>query len=801
MRAFRNVLGWLLAAGALAAPVVGQSMAGGSLGALGSFGAGVAIADGDVIIGEPNNNLRPGTLYFYRKSGGSWKQASTLAAADGRAGDGFGASITIDGQTMLVTAPRSNENKGTIYVFQKSGQTWRESGRLTASDVVAGDVFGGVATVKGDLALVSAVGQKTGSGAVYVFRRTGGSWQQAGKLTSAEPKDRSAFGASLGILGDVVFVGEPGFNERTGTVHTFRADASGTYTAGSRVSPTGAAKGDGFGQTIALHGDRLLVSALGANGQVGMVFGFARDAAGEWRDSRKLSPFESTRFDGFGQSIAVDGNNVWVGAPRGFLARGSVYHYSSAPGDTLLTGVDRILQEPTGKSPSIQFGSAIAAHGDVAAVAMIGDDFGAGSVVILERIGNSWKQSTIVKSPDERIASVMGKKVECGSDGKAGLFDCKDFDLMSFMSVPDLGGSRGVRLSGNWGWTDPETKKEYALVGRMDALSIVDVTNPEKPVFVAEMAKTKEANPSSWREIKTYKNWALVVSDGSGPHGIQFLDLTRLRNIKTFPAKLEPDYTYKRVNSVHDIVVNEESGMAYAVGSSSGGETCGGGLHMIDIKDPKNPQFLGCFADAQTGRANTGYTHDAQCVMYKGPDEQYKGREICMSSNETMLSIQDVTDKKAPKVVSRAGYPKVGYTHQGWFDDDHRYFYLNDELDEVGGLTQNTRTIVWDVSDLDDPQVVKEFLGTTQASDHNLYVIGDLMYQSNYLAGLRIIDIKDRKNPVEVGYFDTVPYGTNTAGFGGSWNNYPFFKSGNIVINSGGEGLFIVKKKAPKIVS
>ena len=255
------------------------------------------------------------------------------------------------------------------------------------------------------------------------------------------------------------------------------------------------------------------------------------------------------------------------------------------------------------------------------------------------------------------------------------------------------------------------------------------------------------------------------------------------------------------MNSVHDIVVNEESGMAYAVGSSSGGETCGGGLHMIDIKDPKNPQFLGCFADAQTGRANTGYTHDAQCVIYKGPDEQYKGREICMSSNETMLSIQDVTDKKAPKVVSRAGYPKVGYTHQGWFDDEHRYFYLNDELDEVGGLTQNTRTIVWDVSDLDDPQVVKEFLGTTQASDHNLYVIGDLMYQSNYLAGLRIIDIKDRKNPVEVGYFDTVPYGTNTAGFGGSWNNYPFFKSGNIVINSGGEGIFIVRKKGPKVVS
>jgi choice-of-anchor B domain-containing protein len=636
---------------------------------------------------------------------------------------------------------------------------------------------------------------------VYVFKRSGSSWQQVGKLVSPDPKDRSAFGAALGLIGDALFVGEPGFNERTGAVHVFRADASGAFTAAARIAPATAQKSDAFGASMAVQGDRLFVSATGANAQVGLVYGFARDADGEWRESRKLAPFESTRADGFGQSIAVDGANLWIGAPRGFLARGSVYHYATAQGDTLFSDVERIRQEPTGKSPQIQFGSALAARGDVAAIAMIGDDFFAGSVVILERLGSSWKQTAIVKSPDERIASMMGQKVECGSAGKAGIFECKDFDLMAFMSVPDLGGSRGVRLSGNWGWTDPETKKEYALVGRMDALSIVDVTNPEKPVFVAEMAKTKEANPSSWREIKTYRNWALVVSDGAGPHGIQFLDLTRLRTIKQFPARLEPDHTYRRVNSVHDIVVNEEAGMAYAVGSSSGGETCGGGLHMIDLEDPKNPQFLGCFADTGTGRLNTGYTHDAQCVMYKGPDQDYRGREICLSSNETMLSIQDVTDKKAPRVVSRGAYPKVGYTHQGWLDDEQRYFYLDDELDEVSGLTEKTRTIIFDLSDLDDPQVVGEFYGTTAASDHNLYVIGDYVYQSNYLAGLRILDIRDRKNPVEVGYFDTVPYGQNTAGFGGSWNNYPFFKSGNIIVNSGGEGLFIVRKKAPKVVS
>ena len=96
--------------------------------------------------------------------------------------------------------------------------------------------------------------------------------------------------------------------------------------------------------------------------------------------------------------------------------------------------------------------------------------------------------------------------------------------------------------------------------------------------------------------------------------------------------------------------------------------------------------------------------------------------------------------------------------------------------------------------------MVGEFLGTTAASDHNLYIVGNLMYQSNYVAGLRIIDISDRKNPVEVGFFDTAA-GENNPGFSGSWNNYPFFKSGNIVISSMGEGIFVVRKKAPKVVS
>ena len=156
-----------------------------------------------------------------------------------------------------------------------------------------------------------------------------------------------------------------------------------------------------------------------------------------------------------------------------------------------------------------------------------------------------------------------------------------------------------------------------------------------------------------------------------------------------------------------------------------------------------------------------------------------------------------MTDKKKPVAVSRASYPNVQYSHQGWLSDDHRYFYMNDEGDENSGVVQRTRTIVWDLTDLDDPQVLSEFLSPTAAIDHNLYIKGDTMYQSHYLAGLRIVDISDRKNPREIGFFDSVPNSTNSSNFGGSWSNYPYFKSGTIVFTSMKEGLFIVRAQRP----
>jgi len=181
--------------------------------------------------------------------------------------------------------------------------------------------------------------------------------------------------------------------------------------------------------------------------------------------------------------------------------------------------------------------------------------------------------------------------------------------------------------------------------------------------------------------------------------------------------------------------------------------------------------------------------------MYKGPDTDYSGREICFNSNGNALIIADVTDKSAPVTIAVAEYPNTAYAHQGWLTEDQRWFYMNDELDEMNKIVDRTRTLIWDMSDLDEPILADEFYHDNGASDHNLYVKGNFMYQSNYHAGLRVFDVSNPLEPVRVGYFDTAPYADNIYGFGGSWSNYPFFKSGIIAVSSQAEGVFLLRKR------
>ncbi|MEZ4455207.1 MAG: choice-of-anchor B family protein [Gemmatimonadales bacterium] len=447
------------------------------------------------------------------------------------------------------------------------------------------------------------------------------------------------------------------------------------------------------------------------------------------------------------------------------------------------------------------FGAGLAGAGDLAVVGGPMAEFFEGLGWVYGREGGEWKEQGTVADRPASMTAITGGERKCqpgGGDIEG--FSCKEVDLAAFIPTAALGAKRGIMINDLWGWTDPETNREYALVGKMDGTVFVDVTDPTNPRVLGELPLHQGAQVNLWRDIKTYQNHAFIVSDGAGPHGMQIFDLTQLRNVANPPVTFKETAHYDKMASAHNIVIDEASGFAYTVGNSAGGETCGGALHIIDIRDPKNPVFAGCHADPATGNARTGYTHDAQCVVYHGPDQRYAGKEVCFNASETAVGIADVTDKKAPKPIAVAAYPNTSYAHQGWLTDDHKYFFLDDEGDEIAGTAAKTRTMIWDVTKLDEPVLVKEFLGTTAASDHNLYIKGNYVFQSNYVAGLRILDISDPTNPRETGYFDTVPFGENVPGFAGSWSNSPYFKSGTILVTSMREGLFILKHRPERPV-
>ncbi len=362
--------------------------------------------------------------------------------------------------------------------------------------------------------------------------------------------------------------------------------------------------------------------------------------------------------------------------------------------------------------------------------------------------------------------------------GMAGPYACSGVDLLAELPLTAMGGGAGNDI---WGWTDPLTGIEYALMGRSNGTAFVDLSDPENPVYVGNLPTQTSA--SSWRDIKVYADHAYVVADSAGSHGMQVFDLTRLRAVTTPPVTFTPDAVYTGFGSAHNLAIDETSGFAYAVDSG----TCANGLHMIDLSVPASPTFAGC-------HSADGSIHDAQCVTYAGPDPDHQGKEVCVTATLTgdTMDLIDVTNKSATVTLSKNGYPGAITPHQGWFTEDHRYVLFGDESDE-SSLGWNTTTSVFDVSDLDNPVLTGQHTGPLPAIDHNQYVRGNHTYQANYTIGLRVLELTDPANGTltEVAWFDTRPESDGVA-FQGAWSVYPFFASCSVVVSDIQRGLFVL---------
>ena len=776
------------------------------------FGVATAVSGDEIFVSRPGEvalfpmpGSGPGSVHVFRRGTEGWAEVAAIPAPSGVYGDGFGEALAVEGDVLVVGAPKENESRGAAYVFVREGSMWSFWERLEAPDGMPGDAFGSSVAI-GNGAQFGVIGApgRGASGSVFAYAQSDMGLTSV-ELTGSGAAADARFGASVSIEGDLALVGAPGpFSlsqftppapPQAGGGYVFRRTGT-EWDEIARLAPAGCMVA-GL-SAVLLGGEAYLGSPLGNQAQ-GAIFRFGADADGAWSQAGTIAAASPAPAAFFGYSLARAGERLVVGAP-GTNAFSGAAHVLRV-GDSGEWSEEAFLEAETRGLMGFM-GNSVAGGDSFAVVGAPGSEFFEGIGFVFERDGGGgWNEASSIHEAESGLAAVTGEERRCSDDGAVAGFDCSEVDLVAFLPAREVGGSRGIMVSDVWGWVDPQTGREYAILGRFDGTSFVDVTDAGNPVYLGNLPLTEGAMPNLWRDMKVYADHTFIVADNAGEHGMQVFDLTRLRDVSSSPVEFDEDVLYSDFHSAHNIVINEASGFAYVVGGSGGGETCGGALHMVDIRDPLNPTFAGCFADPDTGNNGSGgYTHDAQCVIYEGPDADYAGREVCFNASATKLGIGDVTDKENPTPISNAAYPNVAYSHQGWLTEDQRYFYLNDELDELSGGVTGTRTLVWDVADLDDPVLVREFVQDNEASDHNLYVHGDYMYQSNYVAGLRIFDISDPENPVPAGFFDTVGGSPDAPGFAGSFSNYPFFPSGNILVSSMREGLFVLRKRETALV-
>ena len=787
-------------------------------GAQDEFGRMVAVSGETVLVGKPGPARGPAALYrFERDNSGAWVLAASFSPP-GTAEQGYrlAPSMQWSGDRLVVGSADPDVELG-AHVFRGTSaglvhetglELFRPANPGQAADPGAALDFPGImriiapplrtVAVGRDQVAVSVAGNGASPPAVYLYQRDGRrGWRPPTLVQLPGPaSEYPDFGAAMAFRRDEVLVASPSADE-VGRVFVFRPQDSrlGNITLAPADSLAAGAR---FGATLAVDGSRMLVGAPGARGDAGLVYAYRRFDPGEWEQHQVLSlgADENGAAPGsFGSTLALLGDELWVGEPGAGSGAGRVHRFRLIDGEWQAEPV--AVPEP---APGAGLGAAIALGSRVAVVGAPGTDGGYGAALVFTReLGGPWGEAEWL-SPGPGPEAVTGGEVTC-EDGAAAAFSCDNVDLIAFLPSSALGGGPGERVSDVWGWSDPETGREYALVGRTGGAAIVDITDPAAPRHVG----TVPANPSGARDLKVYADHLFFTGDGAGAHGLVVFDLTRLRDAVFDPASptggvdFEPDAVYRGIESAHNLVMDAESGFAFPVGASGGGETCGGGLHMVDVRDPKAPVFAGCFTDT-VGLIAPGRTHDAQCVVYRGPDDRYQGRQVCFISNETLLRIVDITDKDAPTPIGGASHPGVAYIHQGWLTEDHRYYYLDDELDELVGTVSKTRTYIYDVAELDDPIPVGHVDGPTGATDHNLYVKGDRMYQANYQAGFRVFDISDPEAPEEIGWFDTTPYEGDPPGFVGAWTAYPFFESGTVVVTSMYEGLFLLRPRPRQLI-
>jgi hypothetical protein len=349
-----------------------------------------------------------------------------LSAADGVAGDQFGQSVAVEGDTAVVGAPFADGARGAVYVFARAGDGWTQTAKLTASDGAVRDRLGSSVAIAGDTivagAPLAALGANPSRGAVYTFAATGPEARtETAKLTASDGAGGDHLGSSVAVAGDTIVAGAPGAtvggNAAQGAVYTFAATGPGARSETAKLTASDGARFDDLGFSVAVAGDTIVAGAPGAtvggNSSRGAVYTFAATGAGARTETAKLIASDGAAIDRLGWSVAVAGDTIVAGAPRacgGNPVQGAAYTFAVA-GAAARTQTAKLTASDGARGDRL--GTSVAAAGDTtvagAPIARVGANARPGAAYTFAVTGPAARTETAKLTASEGAAGD-----ECG---------------------------------------------------------------------------------------------------------------------------------------------------------------------------------------------------------------------------------------------------------------------------------------------------------------------------------------------------------------------------------------------------